>query len=117
MKATFLEELRSRDLHALAEYSKNCPAETARAAVAKGRADSLEDLAALISPAAEAELVIIMALRAAKLATAAMVPFMAAAEALAPGLMEDLSKAVTVENTVEAEGDQMAGIIILGGIA
>ena len=56
MKATFLEELRSRDLHSLAEYSRNCPAETARAAVAKGRADSLEDLAALISPAAEAEL-------------------------------------------------------------
>lgn len=56
MKATFLEELRSRDLHGLAEYSRNCPAETARAAVAKGSADSLEDLAALISPAAESEL-------------------------------------------------------------
>ena len=56
MKATFLEELRSHDLHALAEYSRNCPASTAAAVVNKGRADSLEDLAALISPAAEAEL-------------------------------------------------------------
>lgn len=56
MKATFLEELRSHDLHALAEYSRNCPASTVAAVVNKGRADSLEDLAALISPAAEAEL-------------------------------------------------------------
>ena len=56
MKATFLEELRSHDLHALAEYSRNCPALTVAAVVNKGRADSLEDLAALISPAAEAEL-------------------------------------------------------------
>lgn len=56
MKKTFLEELRSHDLHALAEYSKNCPYETAKAVVDKGRVDSLEELAALISPAAEREI-------------------------------------------------------------
>ena len=51
MKETFLEELRSHDLHALAAYSKNCPYETAKAVIDKGRAETLEDLAALISPA------------------------------------------------------------------
>ena len=56
MKETFLEELRSHDLHALAAYSKNCPYETAKAVIDKGRAETLEDLAALISPAAEREI-------------------------------------------------------------
>lgn len=56
MKDTFLEELRSRDLHALSEISRKTSAREVERILRKGHADTLEDFAALISPAAEAYL-------------------------------------------------------------
>ena len=53
MKETFLEELRSRDLHSLAAESAQADEARVRSVLAKGRADTLEEFAALISPAAE----------------------------------------------------------------
>ena len=52
MKLTFLEELRSHDLHALADFSREATEAQVRAVVARGKAESLEDLAVLISPSA-----------------------------------------------------------------
>mgnify|MGYP000754915921 CR=1 FL=1 len=56
MEETFLEELNSRDLHGLAAELLSTPAERVESVLAKGRADSLEEFAALISPAASAYL-------------------------------------------------------------
>ena len=53
MKETFLEELRSRDLHSLAAESAQADEARVCSVLAKGRADTLEEFAALISPAAE----------------------------------------------------------------
>ena len=56
MKDTFLEELRSRDLHAFSEISRKTSAREVEHILRKGHADTLEEFAALISPAAEAYL-------------------------------------------------------------
>lgn len=50
MKDTFLEELRATDTKGLSEFSARAPIERARAVLARGHADTLEDFAALISP-------------------------------------------------------------------
>ena len=54
MKDTFLEELRSRDLHALSADCRKTSPRDVELILRKGCADSLEEFAALISPAAEA---------------------------------------------------------------
>lgn len=52
MKDTFLDELRSSQIKELAEYSRRaCEADAVRV-IRRGRAETLEDFAALISPAA-----------------------------------------------------------------
>ena len=48
MKDTFLEELRSRDLHALSEISRKTSAREVEHILRKGHADTLEEFAALI---------------------------------------------------------------------
>ncbi len=52
MKDTFLEELREWDLHSLSAASLGVSAREVELILRKGRADSLEEFAALISPAA-----------------------------------------------------------------
>jgi len=53
MKDTFLEQLRGANLHALAESSKGFGRDLAEAVLERGCADTIEEFAALISPAAE----------------------------------------------------------------
>ncbi len=53
MKNTFLEELNSHDLHALADYSYSASENDVRRVIASGGADTLEDFALLLSPMAE----------------------------------------------------------------
>ncbi len=52
MKETFLEELRSRDLHLLAKDLRSTDEKQVRNILAKGKADTLEEFAALLSPIA-----------------------------------------------------------------
>lgn len=52
MKETFLEELRARDLRGLAESLKAADNKSVEAVLAKGAAESLEEFAVLLSPAA-----------------------------------------------------------------
>ena len=50
---TFLEELRSRDLHAVANSAISATPADAERILSRGFAETLEDLAVLISPAAK----------------------------------------------------------------
>lgn len=54
MKDTFLEELRSRDLHELSAACRKTSSRDVELILRRGCANSLEEFAALISPAAEA---------------------------------------------------------------
>ena len=52
MKQTFLEHLRSHDLHGLAKSLLNATSKDVENILAKGKADNIEEFAVLLSPAA-----------------------------------------------------------------